>query len=641
MKNTRRLFIIPVCIILYSLWQIWRASDGGLEHDIIIRILMSSLAIFMGFIALLVVASATAFCARSARVSQRSQEILIQQFNRCRRLLPFLMTGEIVFCGLAVICMSLSELAWMAFHVKMNAGGIKAVLLIVLLIGAILWLLIKSLFSIRKCFALFKAEDSVVMGKNISVEQAPKLWQWVYELTQRAHLTRPDNIVVGFFDCFYVTANAVQIEGGERLTGNTLYLPLTYMALLDEDEIAAVVGHELGHFTGEDTQYSLRFAPLYSGMVNSLEQMANNAQGNAWTDYLVLKPSLDMAEWFLYKFHETVNHWSRIREHAADKMGAEVSSPEAFATALLRISVLDEFVQRHLVEIIRGNVTCDDWLTSVVAAIQQSGTADPVTCIDSQIAHPMDSHPTTRERIAALGVALDDVLFGQASRPVQSDDDAFLATLLPDMRTLCLSLSQTITAEIAPQRAAHRAELEEDARQAMDATTFWMGAKMPWGFIVGGIVLLAVGIDLLVLSNKSGVGLLLCVVGIVCALMGKSMLSRSKKPLFGFAQDRLISPYFQGSVPLKNIVACNITVLSGSSMIELPVCEGYQPAMTTRRFMQIVRFDNKKQAIMILVSGTLFQQQGDGKIKLDENEILRVIGQYLASAHAREELQGF
>lgn len=51
------------------------------------------------------------------------------------------------------------------------------------------------------------------------------------------------------------------------------------MALLDDAEAAAVIGHELGHFTGEDTQYSLRFVPLYAGMQNSLEQMANSSQG--------------------------------------------------------------------------------------------------------------------------------------------------------------------------------------------------------------------------------------------------------------------------------------------------------------------------------------------------------------------------
>lgn len=51
------------------------------------------------------------------------------------------------------------------------------------------------------------------------------------------------------------------------------------MALLDDAEAAAVIGHELGHFTGEDTQYSLRFVPLYAGMQNSLEQMASSSQG--------------------------------------------------------------------------------------------------------------------------------------------------------------------------------------------------------------------------------------------------------------------------------------------------------------------------------------------------------------------------
>ncbi|HGY3715256.1 hypothetical protein [Citrobacter sp. Res13-Sevr-PEB04-36] len=42
----------------------------------------------------------------------------------------------------------------------------------------------------------------------------------------------PDNIVVGFFDGLFVTGNTVQTEDGKRLTGNTLYLLLTYMALL-------------------------------------------------------------------------------------------------------------------------------------------------------------------------------------------------------------------------------------------------------------------------------------------------------------------------------------------------------------------------------------------------------------------------
>lgn len=105
------------------------------------------------------------------------------------------------------------------------------------------------------------------------------------------------------------------------------------MALLDEAETAAVIGHELGHFTGDDTQYSLRFLPLYAGIQNSLGHIANNAQGVSWLDSLVLRPSLDMGVWFLQTFHETVSHWSRIREHAADEREATVSSPAAFASS--------------------------------------------------------------------------------------------------------------------------------------------------------------------------------------------------------------------------------------------------------------------------------------------------------------------
>lgn len=146
---------------------------------------------------------------------------------------------------------------------------------------------------------------------NVTVANNPALWQWIRDVTRRAELTVPDNIVVGFFDGFFVTANTVQIEEGKRLTGNTLYLPLTYMALLDEAEAAAVIGHELGHFTGEDTQYSLRFVPLYAGMQNSLEQMANSSQGFSGLTASLLRPSLDMGLWFLQTFHEAVSDWAR------------------------------------------------------------------------------------------------------------------------------------------------------------------------------------------------------------------------------------------------------------------------------------------------------------------------------------------
>ena len=640
-KGTLHLFTVPVCILSYALWQYWRVADV-LEGDAegLLRQTLAMLAIALGGAALLVVGAAVGLCTTSARASRHSQSTLIRTFTRCRRLLPFMMAAEIVTCGLAVICLALSEVTWLMSHFG-GAGGFKLAAVILVAVGAILWMLLKSLTSIRRCFALFQPDDTEIYGVNVTVANNPALWQWIRDVTRRAELTVPDNIVVGFFDGFFVTANTVQIEEGKRLTGNTLYLPLTYMALLDDAEAAAVIGHELGHFTGEDTQYSLRFVPLYAGMQNSLEQMANSSQGFSWLDRIVLRPSLDMGLWFLQTFHEAVSDWARIREYAADNMGAKVSSPAAFASALLRISVLDVPVSRFLGELLHGRVTSTNWLVDLLVALQKIGPFALQNSLDNEIAHPMDSHPTTRERIAALTVPLDSELLARALRPVAAGDNAFFGGLFADADVLSLSLSRTLSTKITAQRKVYRQTLEAEAGLATGSVALWMSAKVAWYMIIAGLVMLLGGGALLLFKTVSPWCVLIPFGGIAFGLLGIITLRRTRQPLLVLTQDAIASPWLPQPLPLKNIADYNLTIISSSMTIEFFMDDDYQPNLTTKRFMQVIRFNPRKHAVAIVVAGDVLRQQENGKVKLDAQALLTLIGQYIVSAHARAELEDF
>jgi hypothetical protein len=73
--------------------------------------------------------------------------------------------------------------------------------------------------------------------------------------------------------------------------------------------------------------------------------------------------------------------------------------------------------------------------------------------------------------------------------------------------------------------------------------------------------------------------------------------------------------------------------------VELYLRDGYEPDITTKRFMRAIRFDPGKRAVTILLAGKLIQSDENGKQKLDGAEVAERIAQYLYAVHARDELK--
>ena len=196
--------------------------------------------------------------------------------------------------------------------------------------------LLGAFTMIKAGFSVSRRASTSVLGKVISEEAAPELWKFVKEIAARLGATPPNNIIIGLEPNFYVTsADVVVYPGANKQPNETLYLSLPLMRILSRNELTAVIGHELGHFRGEDTKFSLRFYPIYAGTGQALAALENRSEDGART--LALLPAFAILSFFMEQFAQAERTIGRDRELEADKAGASVSSGRALATSLLKI----------------------------------------------------------------------------------------------------------------------------------------------------------------------------------------------------------------------------------------------------------------------------------------------------------------
>ncbi|WDT80696.1 MAG: M48 family metallopeptidase [Candidatus Manganitrophus sp.] len=217
-------------------------------------------------------------------------------------------------------------------------------------IGAFLG--IKSMIS--NLFSLLRKAETRVIGKTVSREQAPALWEKVDEFAERLGALQPQQIVVGLDPNFFVTeADVVCLDG--TLSGRTLYCSLPLCRIINEDEFAAIIGHELGHYHGQDTEYSLKFYPIYRGTLTSIAAL--QSAGNSNSKLIALLPAIAVLGYFFESFATAESRISRQRELAADQAGISLTSPKTLAAALVKVhafSGLWETVDQMALDVMKG-----------------------------------------------------------------------------------------------------------------------------------------------------------------------------------------------------------------------------------------------------------------------------------------------
>lgn len=265
---------------------------------------------------------------------------------------------------------------------------------------------------------------SRVDGMRVSNEKAPELHAFVNGLADRLDAQAPDNIIVGLEPTFFVTnAEILTSDSTRPLEGQTLYMSAPLARLMTQAEFAAVIGHELAHFRGADTVYSLKFAPVYAGLAAMLDRTSFD-EGERLHHGLAKLPARAMLSFMMNMFAMNERAISRRRELIADQAGAEVASPRALATALIKVGlyaeVWDHVAAENIDRLNRGKATRN--LSSLLESrvrydIDHADVAKIIKKVAKRsIPHPTDTHPPVGRRLKALGV--DPASIGEAALQV-------------------------------------------------------------------------------------------------------------------------------------------------------------------------------------------------------------------------------
>ncbi|WP_230376186.1 M48 family metallopeptidase [Pseudomonas fulva] len=305
----------------------------------------------------------------------------------------------------------LYELSWGWSHIK---DGGWAILVPALPVACVMCLGIMLIQRLRQQWQALEAPCSAFLGRALSRDDAPGLWAWIESLARQLGAPVPDHIVAGIDQSFFVTSVQVILQPSEEvLQGRTLYLPLTYLSAMSQEETASVIGHELGHFSSRDTERGSETSARFSLMCLHFAIISAEDANPSWIE----RPAIWMAERFLHHFQVAVHHWSRAQEFVADRAGAQVAGERVFCQALLRVIALEAQIDKLLAERRAGNL-----IQALAEHLRQTPMSLSETVLGRAIAHPFDTHPPTALRLQQLGVTADDELLAQATRrPTDSD----------------------------------------------------------------------------------------------------------------------------------------------------------------------------------------------------------------------------
>lgn len=210
------------------------------------------------------------------------------------------------------------------------------------LLGGRTGMTVAFMFALAMNFGSYWFSDKVVLAmykaKEVNGDSAPKLYGLVQELSQRASLPMPRVYVIE-----NPTPNA--FATGRDPKHAAVAVTTGILKILNTEELAGVIGHELAHVKHRDILIGT-IAATFVGTITFVAQMASWAmmfgRGNSDDD------DSGLASLFLMivaPIAATLLQLaiSRSREYVADEGGAEISGvPLALASALEKLSMQNQ-----------------------------------------------------------------------------------------------------------------------------------------------------------------------------------------------------------------------------------------------------------------------------------------------------------
>lgn len=295
---------------------------------------------------------------------------------------------------------------------------------------------------LKSSFALAKAEPLLLRAVRLDGTRHAGFFAFVSAIASKLGAKMPDHIVVGLEPNFFVTASDVRLARQDAiLKGTTLFVSLGLLRVFKSEELAAVVGHELGHFRGDDVSYSMKFAPTYSRLGQSLAELGQSTGDLA---NLARLPAMVALSICLIEFAAAERSVGRDRELLADRAGAEAADGQALARALVKVALFapqwGALTNAHTVELEKGRTFTNLAQTYAGVCTQTSADLNWAAAREelgkSVQSHPVDTHPPLLARLQNLRTTLFDISPDQLTTP-----EVAASTLVPEVEQIEEDLS--------------------------------------------------------------------------------------------------------------------------------------------------------------------------------------------------------
>jgi Zn-dependent protease with chaperone function len=242
--------------------------------------------------------------------------------------------------------------------------------------------------------------DTDVDGVPIAENHAIHLWERLKAICTSLGTAPPQHLIAGIEDAFFVTEQPVQVCG-KTVNGRSLFVSLPLLKILNGSEADAVLAHEMAHFSGKDTLYSRKIAPLLIKYDNHLRVLYENPAA---------RPVFHWVNCFRALFELSLGKHSRERELRADSIAAQQTSAHDLGAALLKITCYsmyrakvqdDLFRQQQSIEVANVGPQIETGYHSFAEQFVQKSEMT-----EAQTSHPFDSHPPLATRLDKLGIKL-------------------------------------------------------------------------------------------------------------------------------------------------------------------------------------------------------------------------------------------
>jgi heat shock protein HtpX len=246
--------------------------------------------------------------------------------------------------------------------------------------GAVIALIIAAVTNLLSYWNADKIVLSMHNAQEVDERSAPELVAIVREIARRANIPMPR---VYLMDSPQPNAFAT----GRNPQHAAVCATTGLLNTLSRDEVAGVIGHELGHVRNHDT-LTMTITATIAGAISMLAQFGmffggrrDNNSGLGVVGSLLMLVLAPVAAMIVQMAI------SRTREYVADNFGGRISGrPDALATALIKISRMAEAVPNDTAE--------------------AHPTTAPLFIINPLSGRGMDNlfstHPSTENRVAAL-----------------------------------------------------------------------------------------------------------------------------------------------------------------------------------------------------------------------------------------------